>query len=366
MELAIVGLARSGKTTVFDALTRGHARTGAFSGESELHVGAVKVPDERLDKLGTLFKPKKVTHADIQFVDVPGALTWRGAGRGEGPGAQVQAALDRADALVHVVRAFQNEAVPHPEGAIDPARDIDAFNLELVFADLTIVERRLERLDTVVRSARAGEREAGEKELVLLRRVKEGFEQEKPLYAQGLSAEDVRSLGNYNLLSAKPLLTVLNVGEEDVPRIEEIEAEQRRQLGAQAKVAALCGKLEMELNDLSEEDAAEFRADLGLGEPAAGRISRVAFDLLGLVSFFTVGEDECRAWAVPRGTPAVKAAGRVHTDMEKGFIRGEVIRWDELLEVGSLAEARKRGVLRGEGKTYEVQDGDVFHVLFNV
>ena len=366
MELAIVGLARSGKTTVFDALTHGHAPTGTYAAEAELHIGAVKVPDERLDKLAPLFKPKKTTHADIQFVDVPGGLTWRGAGRGEGQPPQVQAALDRADALVHVVRAFRNDAVPHPEGSVDPGGDVDAFNLELVFADLGIVERRLERLDTVVRSARAGEREAGEKELTLLRRVKAGFEQEKPLYAQGLSTDELHSLGNYNLLSAKPLLTLLNVGEGDIARQPEIESEYRAKAGPQTAVAALCGKLEMELNDLSEEEAAEFRADLGLGEPAEGRISRLAFDLLGLISFFTVGEDECRAWPIPKGTPAVRAAGRIHTDLEKGFIRAEVIRWDDLLELGSLAEARKRGVLRGEGKTYEVQDGDVFHVLFNV
>jgi GTP-binding protein YchF len=366
MELAIIGLARSGKTTVFNALTHGHAPTGVYSAEAETHIGAVKVPDERLDKLAPLFKPKKVTHVDIEFVDIPGGLTWRGVGRGEGPPPQVQAALDRADALVHVVRAFQNDAVPHPEGSVDALRDIDVFNLELVFADLGIVERRLERLDTVVRSARAGEREGGEKELALLRRVKEGFEQERPLYAQGLSADELRSLGNYNLLSAKPLLTLLNIGEVDTDRQPEMEAEARKQAGSHTVVAALCGKLEMELNDLSDEEAAEFRADLGLGEQASEQVSRLAFDLLGLISFFTVGEDECRAWSIPRGMPAVKAAGRIHTDLEKGFIRGEVIRWDELLELGSLAEARKRGVLRGEGKTYEVQDGDVFHVLFNV
>jgi GTP-binding protein YchF len=364
MELAIVGLARAGKTTVFNALTQGHTPTGTY--EAELHIGAVKVPDERLDRLGALFKPKKLTHADMQFVDVPGGLTWRGAGRGEGPSPAVQAALDRADGLAHIVRAFENDAVPHPAGSVDAVRDIDAFNLELVFADLMVVERRLERLDIAVRSARAGEREAGERELALLRRVKEGFEQEKPLYAQGLSTEEVRSLGNYNLLSAKPLLTLLNIGEEEVPRQAEMEAEVRRQAGGQTVVAAFCGKLEMELNDLTEEEAAEFRADLGLGEPAAGRISRLAFEALGLISFFTVSEEECRAWTVPRGTPAVKAAGRVHSDMERGFIRAEVIRWDELLELGSLAEARKHGVLRGEGRTYEVQDGDVLHVLFNV
>ncbi len=361
MELAVVGLARSGKTTIFDALTHGRAPVGGY-GEAEVHVGAVKVPDERLDRLAELFKPKKVVHADIQFTDIPGSLTWRSAGRREGPGPQAQAALDRGDALVHVVRAFENAAVPHPDGSVNPARDVDALNLELVFADLSVVERRLERLDTVVRSARPGEREAGEKDMALLQQVKIGFEQEKPLHAQGLSPDELRSLANYNLLSAKPTLLVLNVGEEDAGRIPEIEAE----YGKQGLAAAMCGKLEMELADLSEEEAAEFRADLGLREPPAGRIARLAFDLLGLVSFFTVGDDECRAWSIPRGTPAVEAAGRIHSDLERGFIRAEVMRWDELLELGSLAEARKRGVLRGEGKTYEVQDGDIFHVLFHV
>ena len=364
MELAIVGLARSGKTTVFNALTRGHAPTGTYTGEAEMHVGAVKVPDERLDRLATLFSAKKIVHSDIQFVDIPGALTWRGAGRGEGPGPQAQAALDRVDALVHVVRAFQNDTVPHPDGSVDPARDIETLNLELVFADLAVVERRLERLDTVVRSARAGERETGEKELALLRRVKEGFEQEKPLHAQGLTAEEMRSLANYNLLSAKPLLALLNIGEEDVSRSGEIEAECRGL--THGAVAAVCGKLEMELNDLSDEEAVEFRADLGLAEPAAERIAHVCFDFLGVITFFTGNEEESRAWPVLKDMPVVKAAGKVHSDMERGFIRAEVIRWDELLKLGSLAEARKHGVLRGEGKTYPVQDGDVVHILFNV
>jgi ribosome-binding ATPase len=364
MELAIVGLARSGKTTVFNALTRGRAPMGTYTDELEIHIGAVKVPDERVDKLAALFRPKKVVHADVQFTDIPGALSWRGVGRGGGPGPQAQAALDKADALVHVVRAFRNEAVPHPDGSIDPARDIEALNLELVFADLAVVERRLERLDTVVRSARAGEREAGEREVALLKRVGAGFEQEKPLHAQGLTDEELRSLANYNMLSAKPMLILLNIGEDDVSSSGQIEEEYRQRTGT--IVAALCGKLEMELNDLSDEEAAEFRADLGLRESPAGRIGRLAFDLLGLISFFTVGEDECRAWPIPRGTPALKAAGRIHSDLERGFIRAEVIRWDELLELGSLAEARKRGVLRGEGKTYVVQDGDIFHVLFNV
>ena len=367
MELSIVGLARSGKTTVFDALTGGHAPTGTYAGDAELHVGTFKVPDDRLDKLGALFKPKKITHADVQYVDCPGGLAWRGAGRGGGPGAPVQAALDRSDALVHVVRAFRSGSVPHPEGSVDPHRDIEALNLEMAFADLGVVERRLERLDTVVRSARAGEREAGEHEMALLRRVKEGLEADKPLHAQSLTAEEMRTLANYNFLTVKPVLILLNIDEEDVSQAGALEEEYRRRWSsANVAVAVVCARLEMELNDLSEKEAAEFRADLGLGQPPAGRISRLSFDLLGLISFFTIGEDECRAWAVPADTPALKAAGKVHSDMERGFIRAEVIRWDELLELGSLAEARKRGVLRGEGKSYLVQDGDIFHVLFNL
>ena len=362
MQLAIVGLARSGKTTVFDALTGGHIPTGTYGADAGLHVGAFKVPDDRLDRLGALFKPKKLVHADIHYVDYPGGLVWRGAG----PGPQIQAALDRSDALVHVVRAFRSESVPHPEGSVDPHRDIEALNLEMAFADLGVVEKRLERLDTAVRSARAGEREVGEHELALLRRVKEGLEAEKPLHAQSLTGEDLRSLANYNFLTAKPLLIILNIDEEDVSRAGALEEEIRRRSGPQTAVAAVCGSLERELVDLSPEEAAEFRADLGLGEPAAARVSRLCFDLLGLVSFFTGNEDEWRAWTVPRGSAAVKAAGKVHSDMERGFIRAEVIRWDELLELGSLAEARKRGVLRGEGKGYEVQDGDVLHILFNV
>jgi hypothetical protein len=367
MQLAIVGLARSGKTTVFDALTAGHIPTGAYAGDAGLHVGTFKVPDDRLDKLGALFKPKKLVHADIHYVDCPGGLVWRGAGRGGGPGPQIQAALDRSDALVHVVRAFRSESVPHPEGSVDPHRDIEALNLEMAFADLGVVERRLERLDTAVRSARAGEREAGEHEMALLRRVKEGLEAEKPLHAQSLTEDEMRSLANYNFLTAKPLLILLNIDEADVSKAGALEEELRRRWsGPQTAVAAVCGSLERELVDLSPEEAAEFRADLGLGEPAAARVSRLCFDLLGLISFFTGNEDEWRAWTVPRGSPAVKAAGKVHSDMERGFIRAEVIRWDDLIELGSLAEARKRGVLRGEGKGYEVQDGDVLHILFNV
>jgi hypothetical protein len=366
MQMAIVGLAQSGKTTVFKALTYGHAPAGASGGDAEPQMGTYKVPDERLERLPPVFKAKKAVHIDVQYVDTPGGLAWRG-GRGGGPSPQVQAALDRSDALVHVVRAFRNEAVPHPEGSIDPDRDIEALALELAFSDLGVIERRLERLDTTVRSTRAGEREAGEHEMSLLRRMKEGLEAGTPIRAQALTQDDLRSVANYNFLTAKPLLILLNIDEADVAKAAAMEEEARgRRSGPSMAVAAVCGSLEAELIDLSDEEEVEFRADLGLGEPAAARISRLSFDLLDLISFFTGNEDECRAWTVPRDTPAPRAAGKVHSDMERGFIRAEVIRWDELVGHGSLAEARRHGALRGEGKGYHVQDGDVLHILFNV
>ncbi len=361
MQLAIVGLARSGKTTVFNAVTRGHARTGSFGHGVEPNVGTVKVPDERLDRLAALFKPKKTTYADITYLDFPGGFSREGASP------QLLASLSRADALVAVIRAFESDVVPHPLGSVDPARDIAALSLELAFADAAFLERRLERLDTAVRSMKAGEREAAERELELLRRMKADLEREIPIRAQGLTADERRLLSSYQFLTDKPLLIVLNLGERDLPRAAAIEAEYRERFGGPSvSVAALCGKLEAELAELSPEEAAEFARDLGVTESGLDRMVRLSYDLVGLVSFFTVGPDECRAWTIRRGTPAQQAAGKIHSDMERGFIRAEVVRWDELLADGSLAEARKRGHLRQEGKQYIVQDGDVMHVLFNV
>lgn len=361
MQLGIIGLARSGKTTVFNAVTRGHARTGSFGHGVEPNVGTVKVPDERLYRLAALFKPKKVTHADITYLDFPGGFSREGASP------QLLASLARADALVAVVRAFEDATVDHPLGSVDPARDIAVLNLELAFADAAFLEKRLERLETAVRSMRPGEREAGEREMALLRRLKAGLEEEVPLRAQAVSHDEWRLLSSYQFLTDKPLLVVLNVGEGDLPRIGEIEREYgQRFAGPGTAVAALCGKLEAELAELSPEEAAEFARDLGVSESGLDRMVRLSYELVGLVSFFTVGPDECRAWTVRRGTPAQQAAGKIHSDMERGFIRAEVVRWDELLADGSMAEARRRGHLRQEGKQYIVQDGDVLHILFNV
>jgi GTP-binding protein YchF len=373
MDLAIIGLDRSGRTTIFNALTHGHAATGTYGSDTELHIGVMHVPDERLDRLGEAFEPKKVTHNDIRYLDFPGAL--RGFGRGEGPSSEFLGALANADAIVHVVRAFRAETVPHPEGSVDPDRDVAAMDLELAFADLTLVQKRLDKLDIEVRSARAGERDAGEKEMALLQRMKQELEKDVPVRAQSLSEEELRSLVHYQFLTAKPLLLVLNIDEADVGKAGELEADARsRWAGPGRDAIALCGELEMELAELSDEEAAEFRGEMGLEGPGPERVARASQDLLGLVTFFTVNPEDAHAWAVPRATPAITAAGKVHSDMERGFIRAEVLSWQQLLDCAepgvsvshAMAEAKKQGILRTEGKSYEVQDGDVVHVLFNV
>jgi len=365
VDVGIIGLARAGKTTVFNAVTRGHAETGSYGAGVEPNIGTVKVPDSRLDQLAALFHPKKVTHADLRYLDFPGGLAF--GGRGEGPSARFLNALARCDALVHVVRAFHNDAVPHPEGTIDPERDIAAVNLELAYADAAFLERRLERLDIEVRSMKAGEREAGEKQMALLRRLKAALEDGVPLREQSISADERHLLESYQFLTDKPLVLVLNIDEADVARAPEIEAEYRdRWQKPGLEIAALCGELEMELGELPEHEAAEFARDLGIQESGLDRMIRLTQGALGLISFFTVGPDECRAWAVPAGTVAQRAAGKIHTDLERGFIRAEVVRWDQLLADGSLAESRKRAHLRTEGKSYVLQDGDIMHVLFNV
>lgn len=365
MDVGIIGLGQSGKTTVFNAVTRGKAQTG-FGGGQEPNVAVVKVPDARLDALSALYAPKKHTPAEIRYVDFPAA----GAafGRGEGPGSQFIAQLRNLDALIHVVRAFDDPAVPHPTGSVDAARDVSTMDLELAFADLAVIERRLERITAELRSTKAGERGAGEREQALLTRMKDALEDETPIRALALGEEERRIVAGYRFLTQKPLLLVLNIGEADVAGREAIEAEWRGRYHApHTDVAAICGKLEMELLDLSPEEAVEYRRDLGLAEETGlDRMIRLSYSLLGLLSFFTAGPDECRAWTVAAGATAPQAAGKIHSDLERGFIRAEVIRFEDLIAAGSEAEAKKRGTLRTEGKTYVVHDGDVLHILFNV
>ena len=362
MDVALIGLASSGKTSLLKALAAGHLP--AHSNPNEPAVAVVKVPDERLDKLATLVKARKTTYLELRLLDFPSFSVGK-----KGPPAQLLGALSTADLLVHVVHAFSEGSVPHPLDSVDPARDVAALDLELCFADLAIVERRTERLAAEMRSLAAGARGAQERELALLNRLKETLESEQPLRGIGLADEEKAMLSGFNLISAKPLLVVLNIDESDAARLEEIESGARAGFASGAQTGVIAGPVrgEADVAELSPEEAAEFRKELGLPEtPAAERLLQAAVTLLGLIAFYTAGEQDTHAWSVSAGTPAVKAAGRIHSDIERGFIRAEVIGWQELLDAGSHAEAKRRGTMRVEGKTYEVQDGDVINVLFNV
>lgn len=363
MDLGIIGFQRSGKTTIFNAVTRGNAETGSYGAGVQPNIGVVKVPDTRLDRLAAIFQPKKFTLADIRYIDFPGEAF----SDGQGPPAQFMAQLARCDALIHVVRAFVDESVPHPQGSVDAARDIAAMELELGFADAAFIEKRLERIESSMRSVKVAERDVAEREMDLLKRLKAGLEADKPLREQEMSDEEKRMLVNYQFLTDKPLLVVLNIDEGEASRTAEIEAEYASRVsGAHTAVAAISGKIEQELAQMSDDDAAEFRRDLGIAEPGLDRMIRMSYELTGLISFFTVGPDECRAWNVASGATAPESAGKIHTDLERGFIRAEVVHWDDLLDAGSMAEAKKRAKVRQEGKTYVVQDGDCLNILFNV
>ena len=363
MDLGIIGLPASGKTSLWNALTGGAAEVGAYSGRLEPRVGAVRVPDARVDRLAELYHSKKRTHAEIRWIDYPVA-----AFESSGPDAKLLGELAQMDALVLVARAFEAPSVAAPAGGVDPQRDVETVELELTYADLALIERRLGRIEPELRSMRAGDRGPLEQEQALLRRWQAGLEEGVALRSQELSEAERRQLSRYPLLTRRPLLVVLNVGEEDLARAAEIEAEfAARQGGASTAVLALSAKLEAEVAALDAAEAAEFRRELGLPEASpVDRLVQQAYALLGVHSFITVGDPEARAWTLRQGGTALEAAGRIHSDMERGFIRAEVVRWDELLKAGSLAELRKRGRLRTEGRDYVVADGDVLLVLFNV
>ena len=362
MKLAIVGMPQSGKTTVFNALTRGRVEVAAHSPALAPRIGVAKVPDPRLSGLQRMFQPKKVVPAEVSYVDIAGSS--KSPGR-DGVGGELLNVLPTADALLQVVRTFADGSVPHPEGTIDPQRDMAAMDLELAISDLAIMERRLERLDVGLKGAPASERETLLKEQSLLQRVRIGLEGDVPIRRQGLAPEELKMLSNYQFLTAKPLLVVLNVGEDQLAQASQVE----REVGAlypQFVVTAFCARLEAELGQLSDTEAHEFREALGLSTAALDRVIELSYRLLDLVTFFTTASAELKAWTVPSGTTAPRAAGKVHTDMERGFIRAEVVGYRDLESCGSLAEARRRGLLRTEGKHYTVQDGDVVTFLFNV
>ena len=362
MQVTIVGLPGSGKSTVFNALTGGHAETGGYSGgRAAPNVGVVKVPDERLDRLSALFHPRKTIPADVTYVDV--AIP-AGAAREGTIQPDVLAQIRNADALLHVARAFDAGASERPA---DPWRDVEELELEFTVADLTVVEKRLEKLRTAGRHGSPAEREQNALEESLLERLLPHLSDGRPLRSFGLDADEERRLRGYRFLTQMPMLVVVSVDEGRLGEGARLEEEGRARIGQpHTDVAALAGKIEAEIAQLSDEDAALFMEDLGIAEASRGRVIRLTYALLGLFSFFTAGEDECRAWTLSQGDTAVDAAAAIHTDLARGFIRAEVVTFEDLMAAGSMAEARKRGVLRAEGKAYQVRDGDVIEVLFNV
>jgi GTP-binding protein YchF len=357
MKTGIIGLPQVGKTSLFRILTKANLSDQAYANPREAHLGVAKVPDDRLDRLAALYNPKKLTHASVEYVDV-GAIGQEALKESSYIGH-----LRNVDALIHVVRAFEDPAIAHV-GDIDPLRDIKNVEFDLMISDLGQVEKRLERLEKDLKKMRSPELE---KENELLLKAKAHLEAEKPLRELEMNADDKKRIRGFMFLSEKPILYVLNISESTelgrdleaaVGKYKLTEISARPNAGA----TAICGKVEAELVEMSDADAAEFLSSYGLTESGLTRLIRKSYALLGLISFFTAGEDECRAWTVPVNSRAVDAAGAIHSDLSKHFIRAETIRWDQLLEAGSEANARAKGTLRLEGKEYIVQDGDVMHI----
>ncbi len=364
MQIGIVGLPNSGKTTIFNALTRGEAETTAYaSGSMEVHTAVVDVPDERVGRLSEIFKPKRTIYAKVQYNDIGGVT--KGIGSSGGMSGQLLNRMSQNDALLLVIRAFENELVPHPEGSVDPVRDVEIVLTEFLLSDMSLVDNRLKRIEErLKKGGDPKERAAYKEEKELLLRLQAVLEEEKPLRGIELTPEEEKTLRAFGLLTLKPLLVVVNAGEEGYELPEEL-AELNDQ--PETAVMVLQGKVEMELAQMDPEEAAEFLEAFGIEEPGLNRVIRKSYELLGLQSFFTVGEDEVRAWTVRKGATAVEAAAAIHTDLARGFIRAEVIRYDDLIACGgSMAEARKQGLLRLEGKEYVVRDGDIVHIRFNV
>jgi GTP-binding protein YchF len=360
MKIAIIGLPNSGKTTVFNALTRGTVETTAYSsGQLEPNLATVKVPDQRLQVLATMFNPRKITPADVQYVDV-GGLSGEGRKGGGLPPALLNY-IGSADALLHVARAFTDEQVPHPAGSVNLERDIADVELELIFSDMAIVERRMTRLASEMSKLSAKDRELRMVERDALEKIKALLDNEQPIRDANLSEEEEKLLRGYQFLSAKPLLLVLNIDEKQLHNPPTITYAHQK-----SSVIAFCGKIEAELAQLDDDDAQVFMADLGISEPARNRAIEASYNLLGLMSFLTAGQDEVRAWTIRHNTPAVEAAGTIHSDIQRGFIRAEIVAYNDLIRAGTMVEAKKQGTVRMEGKTYIVQDGDICHFLFNV
>ena len=365
MKLGIVGLPNVGKSTLFNSLTKAGAESANYPFCTiDPNVGVVTVPDERLNLLGDFYKSKKVTPAVIEFVDIAGLV--KGASKGEGLGNQFLANIREVDAIVHVVRCFEDSNVVHVDGSIDPLRDIETINLELVFSDLEILERRIAK---VTKTARMDKEAA--KELTFLEKVKAHLEEGQLAITLETENEDEDAwLATYNLLTAKPVIYAANVAEDDIAddgaNNQYVQAVREYAAKQNSEVFVICAQIEEEISELDEDERKMFLEDLGLTESGLEKLVRASYHLLGLMSFLTAGEDETRAWTIKIGTKAPQAAGKIHTDFERGFIKAEVVNYQDLLDCGSYACAREKGLVRMEGKEYVVQDGDVILFRFNV
>jgi len=355
MKIGLIGLSGVGKTTIFNLLTNTKAATGAY-GAKDVNVGMAKVPDKRMDFLVGLYKPRKVSFAQIEFIDIAGVVP-------EGGSRKFLDDVRDCDAIVHVIRAFENPDVPHVANEINPAKDLETVDMELLFADLELLEKRIERIKTGKKV-----KKEQQEELVLLERLYKHLEAGGDIRQVELTEEEEKQLRAYSFLTEKPKLAVVNVDESqfknnNYPAKEELIQLCRRK---DMPLIEICGQIEAEIGELTEEDKELFMEDLGITETGIERLARAVYEHLGLISFFTVGEDEVKAWTINKGTTAKKAAGKIHSDIERGFIRAEVVKYRDIHELGSMAKVREQGLFRLEGKDYIVEDGDIINFRFNV